>query len=222
MGFLTTVFEVLDFDPSVQKARKLEWDGDLDGAIRSLNETIQTKGPSAMRLDKMGWLYVLKGQPKDALSYCEQAVALSKGKTKYQATRAGHCAAQTVRRGAAALAGAVPEEQDGHFQCVGAVSLVDGHGPQRGGAADLPGDAETVWRRGGFVACQQDRHDRGIRGCQGPAPRGGRDLIRLSWQKPAHIVEDRRGGEKHTRPSRTSTRPPPLLHESVAGGDRAR
>ena len=54
MGFLTTVFEVLDFDPSVQRARKLEWDGDLDGAIRSLKETIQTEGPSPMRLDKLG------------------------------------------------------------------------------------------------------------------------------------------------------------------------
>jgi tetratricopeptide (TPR) repeat protein len=88
MGFLATVFEVLDFDPSVQKARKLEWDGDLDGAIRSLKETIQTKGSSPMRLDKLGWFYVLKGEPQEALNYCDQAVAASKGKTKYQATRA--------------------------------------------------------------------------------------------------------------------------------------
>ena len=92
MGFLTTVFEVLDFDPSVQRARKLEWDGDLDGAIRSLKETIQAKGPSPMRLDKLGWLYVLKGEPQEALSHCDQAVALSKGKVKYQATRARRCA----------------------------------------------------------------------------------------------------------------------------------
>jgi tetratricopeptide (TPR) repeat protein len=88
MGFLTTVYEVLDFDPSVQKAKKLEWAGDLDGAIRSLKETIQTKGPSPMRLDKMGWFYTLKGLPKEALSYCDQAVALGKAKAKYQATRA--------------------------------------------------------------------------------------------------------------------------------------
>jgi tetratricopeptide (TPR) repeat protein len=88
MGFLTTVFEVLDFDPSVQRARKLEWDGDLDGAIRSLKETNQAKGPSPMRLDKLGWLYVLKDEPQEALSHCDQAVALSNGKVKYQATRA--------------------------------------------------------------------------------------------------------------------------------------
>ncbi len=43
MGFMTAVFEVLDFDPSVQKARKLEWDGDLDGAIRSLEATIRPR-----------------------------------------------------------------------------------------------------------------------------------------------------------------------------------
>jgi tetratricopeptide (TPR) repeat protein len=88
MGFLANVFEVLDFDPSVQKARKLEWDGDLDGAIRSLRESIQSKGASPMRFDKLGWLYVQKGDPQEALTYCDQAVAVSKGKTKYQATRA--------------------------------------------------------------------------------------------------------------------------------------
>ena len=65
-------------------ARKLEWDGDLDGASRSLKETIQTKGPSPMRLDKLGRFYVLKGEPQESLSHCDQAVALSKGKVKYQ------------------------------------------------------------------------------------------------------------------------------------------
>ncbi|MGP0063851.1 MAG: hypothetical protein ACLQGP_09665 [Isosphaeraceae bacterium] len=88
MGFMTAVFEILDFDPSVQKARKLEWNGDLDGAIRSLEATIQSKGSSPMRLDKLGWLYVQKGLPQEALTYCDQAIAASNGKAKYQATRA--------------------------------------------------------------------------------------------------------------------------------------
>ncbi len=69
-----------------------------------------------MRLDKLGWLYVEKGQPQEALTYCDQAVAASNGKAKYQATRArALSSARAVRRGVAADAGAVPEEQDGHI-----------------------------------------------------------------------------------------------------------
>ena len=88
MGLLNPLLGLLGIDPGVQKARGKEWAGDLDGAVRSIQELIQAKGPTPKRLNFLAWFLTKKGQPEEALKYADQAVERDPGNTEWQATRA--------------------------------------------------------------------------------------------------------------------------------------
>lgn len=86
MGLLNPLLGLLGIDPGVQKARGKEWAGDLDGAVRSIQELIQAKGPTPKRLNFLAWFLTKKGQPEEALKYADQAVERDPGNTEWQAT----------------------------------------------------------------------------------------------------------------------------------------
>jgi tetratricopeptide (TPR) repeat protein len=93
MDLFDALLGLLGIDPGVQKARSKKWEGDLDGAIRSVQELIKAKVPTAKGQNFLAWFLVKKGQPEEALRYADQSIEREPGNTEWQATRA-----RTLRR----------------------------------------------------------------------------------------------------------------------------
>jgi Flp pilus assembly protein TadD len=88
MGLFDPLLGLLGIDPGVQKARDREWAGDLDGAVRSIQELIQAKGPTAKRLNFLAWFLIKQDRNQEALPHAERAIELDPNNTEWQATRA--------------------------------------------------------------------------------------------------------------------------------------
>jgi predicted Zn-dependent protease len=88
MGLFDPLLGLLGIDPGVQKARSKEWEGDLDGAVQTIQELVRTKGATPKRLNFLAWFLIKKGQPAEALTYADQALERDPQNTEWQATRA--------------------------------------------------------------------------------------------------------------------------------------
>ncbi len=87
MGLLDPIMAIFGIDPGVLKARNLEWDGDLDGAIASIRDLIQKKGPTPKRLNFLAWFLTNKGALNEALRTIDQAIEAAPTNAEWQATR---------------------------------------------------------------------------------------------------------------------------------------
>lgn len=88
MGLLDPVFALFGMDPGVERARKKEWAGDIDGAIKTVHDLIKAKGPTPKRHNALAWFYVIKGEPAEALKFADKAVEAAPKSLEYQAVRA--------------------------------------------------------------------------------------------------------------------------------------
>jgi len=86
-GFLYLVTWLKYCDPISSRALKRAEEGDLDGAIATLIEEIEARGPRAVRLNALGVLYLQRNKPELALEAFQDAEKRDKRTPVYRANR---------------------------------------------------------------------------------------------------------------------------------------